>query len=158
MFAIKATRETIVKRFPGMESHNPKDFDFKPADMPLLVNRMELEEYSHYEIELAVPIQGFYNWFVFKDHVTKVDPPEFYLTAVEDTVIKRYPISSGELKKEDKFDFKLHDRPLQANWIKPEGSKYYQISLIKAHNGIHNWYAFAEHVEASKVLAPVPVS
>ena len=82
MFAVKAKFNTIVKHYPSIESFDDRNFNLKPEDLPLLVNRMDFqEENGHYEIELMVPKRGFFNWYVFAEHVEQTEPPEYYLLA-----------------------------------------------------------------------------
>lgn len=155
MFAVKAKFNTVVKRYPSVESFDDRSFNLKPEDLPLLVNRMDFqEENGHYETELMVPKRGFFNWYVFAEHVEQTEPPEYYLLAEEWTVVKQRIAPAQSLGAEEKFNFvPKQDQPLQANWIKDAPDKHYEISLIEPVNGVHNWFVFSEHVKPSKLLA-----
>ena len=151
---IKA-KPTYVKAYPSNESWDDNDFKFSSEDLPLLVTRMDRvkshdgKPTKHYEIELAVPIKGRYTWYVFDEHVEEVPLPEYFIQAVDATVIKRR--LSGNLSPEDKFNFNTASQPLQANWIKSAEGGHFEFSLKQPINGVHNWFAFGGHVRASKV-------
>ena len=150
---VTKTRPTYVKQYPSVSGNRFGDsFSFSRNDLPLLLTRMSTElNQSHYEIELAVPIEGRYNWFVFHEHVAEVEMPKFFLQASDNTVIKRRIADSTILSPEEKFNFNTSTQPLQAHFIRDADPKHFEISLIKPVNGIHNWFAFKEQVRASNV-------
>ena len=176
-FSVKAkdiitnAKPTYVKRYPSRSSSS-SDFRFSREDLPLLVTRIDRDltqtgvgrgggeefewEHGHWEIELAVPIDGQFNWFLFHEHVTEAPLPEFFIQGRKDlpTVIKHH--LNGNLSPEDKFNFNEHEQPLQANWIRPAGdSKHIEFELAKPVNGKYKWFAFLEHVAPSKVVDSV---
>ncbi|MEM9088166.1 MAG: hypothetical protein AAGC93_05420 [Cyanobacteria bacterium P01_F01_bin.53] len=179
-FAVKAkdiiTKEnpTFVKKRP-FEDPSSSDFKLSREDLPLLVTRIDRDlkdvidsrrgggetferEHGHWEIELAVPIDGKFNWFLFHKHVEEVPLPEFFIQGREDlpTVIKHS--LDGNLSPEDRFNFNEYEQPLQAKWIEPAGdSKHIKFELLKPVNGKFTWYAFSEHVVPSKVRSTVNV-
>ncbi len=155
-FAVRAksSQPTLVKEYPGRNGGFGESFKLGRDDDLLLVTRMDFKkETGHYEIELAVPKNGLFTWHVFSEHVERADLPEFFLQAIDATVIKRRIRDAADLSPEEKFNFDPSTQPLQANWIQPasENSKYLEFSLKRPVKGVHNWFAFAEHVKPSKV-------
>lgn len=140
----------------GEEFLYKDDFSLSRDDLPLLLTRMSTElTQGHYEIELAVPVNGRYNWYAFHEHVEEVNLPEFFLQATDDTVIKRRIGDSTNLSPEDKFNFTTSSQPLQANFIEDADSNHFKISLKKPVNGIHDWFAFKGQVRANNVRSSV---
>ena len=177
-FAVKAkdiytsANPTYVKAYPSRSSSGAPDFTFSSEDLPLLVTRIDKDlktvwpgrgggesfeqEHGHWEVELAVPIDGQYNWYLFHEHVEEAPLPEFFIQGRKDlpTVIKHH--LNGNLSPEDKFNFNEYEQPLQAKWIEPAGdSKHIKFELLKPVNGKYNWYAFLDHVVPSKVRSTV---
>ena len=168
---INQTSPTYVKMHPSSEAHENNSFKLTSDDLPLLVTRIDRDlqfagrgrggeeiefEHGHWEIELAVPIEGRHNWFVWPDHVEEVDLPEFFIQGTTDapTIIKHK--LNDNLSPEDRFNFTRFDQPLQAKRIIPASNpKYIEFELVKPVKGKYNWFAFLEHVVPSKVGARV---
>ena len=172
-FAIQAKKHinqkwiTYVKIHPSSEAHEGNGFKYTSDDLPLLVTRIDRDlkqtghdrsgeewefKHGHWEIELAVPIDSRYNWYVWPDHIEEVDLPEFFIQGTTDapTIIKHH--LNDNLSPGDRFNFTRFDQPLQANWIRPASNpKYIEFELVKPVEGKHNWFAFLEHVVPSKV-------
>lgn len=149
MHLLKATLPTVIKqhtgREPGFES-----FNLKPEDLPLLVQRMELdpERDNFYKIELVVPQNGLFSWFAFAQHVEKQDAPNNWVISTASTVVKRRPVDSEQLKDNEKFNLLIGAQPLLANWVRQTGN-YIEVELTEPHNGFRNWFVFSEHVEVA---------
>lgn len=160
--AIKPNPTELKYMYSGREGESilvRDDFSLSKDNLPLLLTRMSTQlTKSHYEIELAVPVNGRYNWYAFHEHVEAVDLPEFFLQATDDTVIKRRIDDATNLSPEDRFNFNTSSQPLQANFIRDAGPKYFEISLIKPVNGVHNWFAYKGHVRASNVQSRTAAS
>lgn len=162
---IKKGNSTFLKMGPSMEG-SFSDIKFSSEDLPLLVTRIDRDlmhgteehgwKHGHWEIEMAVPIDGRYNWYVWPEHVEEAPLPEFFIqgTTLPPTTIKHR--LDANLSPEDMFQFDKFDQPLQVKWIKPAGdSKHIEFELLRPVKGKYNWFAFAEHVVPSKILSTV---
>jgi len=171
-FAVKAediytpANPTRIKRHPSRHSSDA-DLKFSGEDLPLLVTKIDRDLthtgtdrngenfewiHSHWEVELAVPMDGQYNWFLFHEHVEEGPLPEFFIQGGEDTptIIKHH--LNGNLAPDDKFNFNEYKQPLQAKRIWHAGDSHHiGFELIKPINGKYNWFAYLEHVVPSKI-------
>jgi hypothetical protein len=155
MNLLKAIKPTVLKAtsttWPSPTSEGVPDeykFNLKPQDLPLLARSIAKDEFnpSFYKVQLKEPINGFYEWYAFIDHVEQRNPPNNWIVTTESTKIKRKPISSDELEDSDKFVMPFQAQPLLANWVKDRGT-HYEFELLTPHNEISNWFAFKKHVK-----------
>jgi hypothetical protein len=155
MHLLKAIKPTILKAtdigWPSPDAANLPEshkFNLKPQDLSLLVSSMQRDALhpSYWKVQLKEPINGFYEWFAFADHVEQRNPPNNWIATTESTKIKRKPTSADKLKDSDKFDMPFQAQPLLANWVK-DGGTHYEFELLTPYNGISNWFAFKDHVE-----------
>lgn len=68
----------------------------------------------------------------------------------QSTIIKSQPIRESDISNlSEKFEFKLEDEPLLANWAEDEG-EHWKFELTTPRKDRYNWHAFKEHVEIVK--------
>lgn len=159
MHLIEATNDTVIKAYNISDHKSLPEalkFNFKPGDTPLLVKWYKaVDETSHYEFELIAPFKGRYNWFAFNGHMSITAASDYVLKATEPTVIKRYPIDSVHLSKDEKFSLNSNDPTLDIRWAKDVGDgTHYEFELKSPYNGVFNWCAFKEHVDTNAPILP----
>ena len=72
---------------------------------------------------------------------------ELSLTALQDTVIKRFTIDSTDIDNPgEKFDLEKGEK-IGINWYRPASKNHWEFELKSPHGGFFNWYVFQPHVQ-----------
>lgn len=79
---------------------------------------------------------------------------ELSLTALQDTVIKRFTIDSTDIDNPgEKFDLEKGEK-IGINWYRPASKNHWEFELKSPQGGFFNWYVFQPHVQINDPTPP----
>lgn len=100
----------------------------------------------HYKVTLDNELMGRKEWYVYEGHVTIVDAGTLVVT--EDTVFKKQPVLSSQLKDDEKVS--VSARELAVKSFEEVGS-HLKVQLVNPIDGSTDWYIYQGHVDTLHV-------